>query len=634
MKRLAALVLLAVLLLVAGMAYGEWRGWPWLAQPLAEQLATRLGREVRLLPGADAAPLRLSLWPGVHLRAGLLQIGGPPWRPDPPTLEAEGVQLQLRYRDLWDWQGQGTLTVSALGARELRADLYRGPDGRASWQLQRPGEAAPADHAAPPLLRLENVSLEHGRVRVDDKALVLEAGIDFSVSAAGLAAKAEGRYRHQPLTATLKSDRQLPWVTGGDGAVPLALSLRTARVAFDFDGSLRELPGLQGLRGHYRLDGPSLAAIGDPLGVTLPSTAPFRAHGLLSHEGERWQTEVVQALLGRSRLSGSFVYRNDGPRPLLSGRLGGASLWFADLGPAIGVPSEAPPKPPGAKLLPDRHFDLPALRAMDADVTVALQRLDLGQAFAETVAPAQGRLRLQDGVLTLEQLDLRTARGRIGGRIELDGRDARRALWRAELDWSGLRLERWLSQPRPRNQPPYVAGELNGRLRLSGRGRSTAELLASAEGRALAYLPGGTLSHLAIEAAGIDLAESLGVWLRGDDALALQCAVADLRVSQGRVQPSVLVLDTPDSTLWAEGQLSLASEQLALRLQVAPKDFTPLSLRSPIRVDGPLSAPRLTLEPAGVARRLVPAALLAAVVGPLAAVLPLMDTGSGAAALQ
>ncbi|QPF75393.1 AsmA family protein [Roseateles sp. DAIF2] len=633
--RLASVLLLGALLLGAGFAYGEWRGWPWLARPLAQQLSERLGREVLLRPGsinaADAAALRIGLWGAVRLQAGLLQIAGPAWQPDPPTLEAEGVELTLRYTDLWDWRGRGTLRLALLRARELRAELWRDAEGRASWQLDP--AAPPTDPGQRPLLQFERLELDRGQVRLRDRPLQVDARIELAIDAQGLRAKAEGRYRDKPLQASLNSPTALPWIASGTAAVPLTLSLRAGRMALDFEGQLRELVGLQGLQGRYRLDGPSLAAIGDPLGVTLPSTAPFRAEGRLGHEGMRWSAEVERAALGRSRLEGSFVYDTAGARPLLSGRLGGASLWFADLGPTVGVPTGAPAKPPGGRVLPERRFDLPSLKAMDADVQLALQRIDLGAAFAEPIAPARGRLQLQSGVLTLSGLDLRTARGRLGGRITLDGRDERRALWSTELDWDGLSLERWLRQERGRGQPPYVSGQLAGRLQLSGQGRSTAELLASAQGRALAYLPQGRISHLAVEAAGIDLAQTLGVWLRGDDALPLQCAVADLRIRGGRVTPQVLVLDTRDSTLWADGSLSLADEKLALRLQVAPKDFSPLALRSPLRVEGPLSAPQLSLERGPLARRLVPAALLAAL-NPLAAVLPLIDAGDGAAEMQ
>jgi uncharacterized protein involved in outer membrane biogenesis len=352
----------------------------------------------------------------------------------------------------------------------------------------------------------------------------------------------------------------------------------------------------------------------------------------LRHEGARWQTEVERALLGRSRLNGSFVYASDGPRPKLMGRLGGESLEFADLGPAIGTPATAVPARPGGKVLPDRAFDLPSLRAMDANVAVALDKLDLGSAFAEPIAPLRGRLTLQDGVLTLSELDARTASGQIAGQLSLDGR-AQTAQWNADLRWAGVALERWIKQSRAKGLPPYLSGSLNGRLQLAGQGRSTAQMLASSTGQVQAFLPHGSISHLAVEAAGIDVAQSLGIWVRGDDALPLSCAVADLSIAKGRVVPRALLFDTDDSTLWMDGSLSLVTEQLDLRLQVAPKDFSPLSLRTPVHVGGSLGDPQLSMEKKPLLKRLLPAALLATL-NPLAAILPLIDTGNSQADRQ
>lgn len=665
-KPLALAVGLPLLLGVGAFALCEWRGWPWLAEPVERALSERLGREVRLARNGDEGShaLRVRLLGGIKVEAGRLQIAGPAWRAEPPTLAADGVELRLRYGDLWNWRGAGTLRVKSLQARRIQADLWRDADGRATWTLQRPEqppEPPPPGERGTPLLRFDHLALERGHVDVKDQQLQVTADVNFALGrlltatadgaaatamvplpvaaaasasasapaaapVAGLTATAEGTYRGKRMTARLESASPLPWIAHETAVVPLKLSLRAGNAGFDFEGALRELLGLQGLVGRFALEGPSLAAIGDPLGVTLPTTAPFRAVGRISHEGERWNADFERATLGRSHLSGNFVYRTGGARPLLTGRLGGASLWFADLGPTIGVPSPAEPDAPRAgRVLPDRKFDLPRLRAMDADVEVALQRVDLGKAFAEAVAPLRGRLVLRDGVLNLSDLDARTARGRIGGGMSLDGRAAT-ALWTADLNWSNVDLERWIRQPRADGQPPYVAGALNGRLQLKGRGRSTAELLGSAQGRALAYLPRGTVSHLAVEAAGIDVAQALGLMLRGDKILPLQCAVADLSIAKGQVMPRTLIADTSDSTLWIDGRISLVDEKLDLRMQVAPKDFSPLSLRSPVHLTGTLADPDLSLEAGPLARRLVPAALLAAL-NPLAGLLPLIDTG-------
>jgi AsmA family protein len=99
-----------------------------------------------------------------------------------------------------------------------------------------------------------------------------------------------------------------------------------------------------------------------------------------------------------------------------------------------------------------------------------------------------------------------------------------------------------------------------------------------------------------------------------------------VRVTHGLAQPQVLLVDTRDSLLWVDGSASMATERLQLQAHVQPKDWSPLSLRAPLHIDGTLGAPLLSLDKPQLLRRAVPAALLA-LVHPLAALLPLVDAG-------
>ena len=83
--------------------------------------------------------------------------------------------------------------------------------------------------------------------------------------------------------------------------------------------------------------------------------------------------------------------------------------------------------------------------------------------------------------------------------------------------------------------------------------------------------------------------------------------------------------------LWIDGSLSLATEELDLRVVVSPKDFSPLALRAPLHLRGSFSNPRVSVDKGKLGMRLGASALLA-LLNPLAALIPLMDTGGGAEA--
>jgi hypothetical protein len=324
---------------------------------------------------------------------------------------------------------------------------------------------------------------------------------------------------------------------------------------------------------------------------------------------------------------------------MLSGKLSGSRLLLADLGPVLGTTSAqmadaAAPMATNAKtkgkVLPARPFDLAALRAMDANVLIDIREVNLNTAYLEPLRPLSVHLKLADGVLTLHDLVARTAQGQLRGRLALDGRTAT-ALWTADLRWDAVRLERWLKFTRPTGAPPYVSGQLYGEAKLAGQGRSTAEILASLQGTARTTLRNGTVSHLAVELAGLDIAQGLGMFLKGDDSLPIKCAVADLVAKGGSFRPKVMVVDTPDSAVWIDGSLSLATEVLDLRAVVIPKDFSPLTVRTPIRVQGTFGKPEVSLEKAPLAKKAA-ASLLLAFLNPLAALIPWVDLGDADAA--
>ena len=122
---------------------------------------------------------------------------------------------------------------------------------------------------------------------------------------------------------------------------------------------------------------------------------------------------------------------------------------------------------------------------------------------------------------------------------------------------------------------PSCRADGSGQAQLRGDGVSTAQILGSLKGQVRSSVRGGSISHLVVEGAGIDLAEALGLLLQGDQSLPVTCAAADLSVEDGVLRPRVFVLDTPDSTAWIDGTLSLAGETIDLRVVTAPKDFTP-----------------------------------------------------------
>jgi len=282
---------------------------------------------------------------------------------------------------------------------------------------------------------------------------------------------------------------------------------------------------------------------------------------------------------------------------MLAGRLGGSRLALADLGPAVGVPTTGQPtssRSDDARILPDRRFDLPSLAVMNANVVIDIAQMDLGSDTLAPLEPLKGHLVLDSSVLTISDLQV---------------------------------IENGVKALKPEGRPPYLTGRINGRAMVKGEGQSTAAILGSLTGPVQVRLRDGTLSHLAVEAAGIDLAQLLGVWIKGDQSLAVPCARADVKAFDGTLTPELFVINTKDSSVWVQGSLSLKEERMALQARVAPKDFSLLSLRTPVLVNGPLSDPKVSIKASALLPRVAGAVALG-FLNPVAAVVPLIDPGN------
>lgn len=644
-RRRSWLVSLGVVLglLLGAFAIGELAEWPILRAPLQDALAKKLQRPVQI-----DAPFGVRLLGSLRLRTAQLVVGPAADGPAQPDLvRARDVRLTVPYATLWRLASGRTTQppmIDSLSVGHLEAHLLRDAQGRANWRI---GGAAPASEALD-LPRFGVLQLRSGEIQVDDAAqqLTLHASIrtkegtasaSRGVAPAGLHVQARGSHRGLPLTADLRSSGVVPLARsdGSREAVPVGLDLRIGRAHLKLDGTAHDALQLGGLDAAIDLSGPSLAAVGDALGLTLPTTAAFELRGRVRKNGTDWTADVASWRVGSSRLQGRFRYEAAATPPLLTGTLAGERLVLADLGPAIGTRAEeGTPAPKAAgRVLPQREFDIPSLQRMNADVALSLDRLDLGTSLLESLAPLQGRLRLQRGVFSVQELVARTASGTLRGEITVDGRTQQTPQWRGDLRWSGIELERFVkarntnaAAATKQRAPGYLSGTLGGSANVSGRGRSIAAVMSTLDGKAGLWVRDGSVSHLLVELAGIDVAESLGVLIKGDQRLPLRCAVTQWSLSDGVARPQAALVDTQDTTLLISGELSLAKETLALVVTAQPHDMSLFSLRAPVRINGNFADPQVQLDKSRIALRLAGAAALAALAPP-AALLALVDLG-------
>ena len=166
----------------------------------------------------------------------------------------------------------------------------------------------------------------------------------------GLQVDGKGTYRKAPLLIQLRSSGLLPLAASDTAAVavPLWLDVHADKTRIRVDGTATDLLHFGGMDATFVASGPSLAAVGDALGVTLPTTAKFATHGRLQKHGAVWDAGIAAMDIGSSRLNGEFKFDNGPDVPVLTGKLGGSRLALADLGPGLrrrAARRAAPPRP-------------------------------------------------------------------------------------------------------------------------------------------------------------------------------------------------------------------------------------------------------------------------------------------------
>ncbi|MFG6456535.1 AsmA family protein [Roseateles sp. BYS96W] len=613
MKRKTALVASAIAVAaLAALGGMELAGWPGLAPRLAARsvpgLQVDADSRLRLLwhPQLEASSLRLVAAQGETLA------------------DARAVVLGWSWLDLWRWHRGDVLRLRTVKADALSLDWQRDADGRTAWPLPEKRQGPSDAPAAVP--QIDRLLIHRGTARVSDAPLLLQANAHFSTDADGRwRADVKGELRGQQLALDAQASAGLALLSPADADEPpvrLAVDLRQGPQHLSFEGAASSLLDARALDGQLRVRGSSLNAVGRPFGVTLPNTPPVDLAGRLQHEAGVWRFGAVRAQVGGSRLGGDFAFDTRPRRPVLSGTLRGGPLRLADLGPAIGA--DTPPSR-ADRVLPDRPLDLPALHMMDANVDVALKQLDLGTTALEPLSPVNGRVVLSSGVLTLSQLKAGVAGGRIAGSAQLDTQPVP-PIWRISLDANDLAVERWFKPDMKALTEHPLTGQLKGQIDVQGRGHSTAELLASLSGPVQLRVENGSVSHLLTEAIGLDIAQGLGMLLKGDSNLPLNCARLDGSFTAGVLRPRTAIVDNRDSRIDLDGSISLASETLDLRAVASPKDFSPLTLRAPLRLQGSLADPRVALEGRSLGGRAV-AALALGALAPPAALLAFVDPG-------
>lgn len=660
-KLLAGLVLLAALLALL-LAF-----FPWdvLRGPLNRYVSEKTGRHFEITRRLD-----VKLGRTTRIIADGIEFANPQWAKDPHLVKAEGAEIHVELLPLL----RRRIVMPQVELRQPQLGLQIEADGRRSWALGRdssdPRNVPDIGALVVDKGSVHYIDSEHGAdIRADfavEGALTLPPATPASKPASNAAAPpapvasgnagsgtsslplsftAKGTWQKEPFTAKGKTGNVLYLSAPLQQPFPMEVDVAAGATTLRARGAIASLATLDGANADFDLKGKNLADLYKLVGVVFPATPRYAVSGHVSKEGEVWRIREIAGKLGNTDMAGELAYDRAQKVPHLAGKLKSNWLDFDDLAPLVGLAEQprsaagrraAPaqeeakagqrkpkqPKDPARKVLPTTPIDLARLKAMNSEVTYSaakvtnarylpLDRLSVG-------------VRLKNGVLNLDPLNLGIAGGSVAGRLHIDSH-VNPAAVEVHLDAKALELKKMF---RNVDLAKGSFGRIHGDIDLTGRGNTVAQMLGTASGNFALLMGQGQISNLLLEIAGLDGAEIIKFLFRGDENVKLRCAATAFDVKGGLMTSRALVLDTDDTVVYGSGTVNLANEAMDLYFKPQPKDASILSLRSPLKIAGTLGAPQTGPDKAALAGRAA-AALALGAINPLLALAATIETGPG-----
>jgi uncharacterized protein involved in outer membrane biogenesis len=338
------------------------------------------------------------------------------------------------------------------------------------------------------------------------------------------------------------------------------------------------------------LSGPDMSRIFPLLGIPGPPTPPYTLSGHLNRSQSVWRVEDLVWHVGHSDLSGKLTEDERSKPGKLTAELTSQNLLFNDLAPLIGAsPDENSNLKEKHELFPDVPLHVERLRAMSMDVT-----LDAKKVVAPDYLPVSSILThvvVEEGRLRARPLKLGFGGGSLSGELDIDANPDTPKV-HSDLKAEGVALAEFF-----RNSKYFdtTAGKVDGRVQLTGSGKSLASVMGSADGDIVFAMQGGSISNMMISLANLQLGSVLILYVTGDDRIPLNCAMGKMNFDHGTVTFDRTQLDTDHSVLHFGGKVTLGDQMVDTRITADPKKFDLLDLHSPVLIRGKIRDPDISI---------------------------------------
>jgi uncharacterized protein involved in outer membrane biogenesis len=609
--------------------------WDWFI-PLAESRASAaLGRKVTI------EHLHVRLGRITEVSADGVRIANPEGFPeDPPFARAERLTAQLDVMAYWH---ERAVVLPSIEVTRPVVEVVAREDGSTNYgfNLGKPaGEGAPTEEPASAAPRIGLLRIVEGRAHVVQPRLKA----DFNLAVATreeesaeprIAVEAQGTYAGQPITGTALGgavlalqERGKPW--------PIEMQIANGPTRVSLRGTLQNPLELQGADVRLEMRGPDMGLLQPLTGVPIPKTPNYEIAGQLDYVENRVRFRDFQGRMGRSDLGGTITVSTGDAKPDVEADLRSRRVDLADLGGFIGeepgradTPGQSPQQrreqarnQSRGRVLPDDPINFPKLDAANVRLNYRAESIVGRNIPFDNMRVA---MEVKDAAVTLRPLALGVGNGQIEGTIALTPQEGGQLQAQADVRFQRLDVSRLMQA----TQTFEGAGRINGRGRIEGTGKSFADILGRGNGELTLGMSGGNLSALLVDLSGLRLGNAILSALGVPGRTTVQCFVGNLALQRGVVNLRTVLLDTEDVIISGTGNVNLARERMEVRLRSDSKSFTIGALPTSILIDGSFRNPDVGPEMGELVARGGLIGGLAALVAPVAGLLPTIQFGTG-----
>ncbi|SFN30316.1 hypothetical protein SAMN05216386_0369 [Nitrosospira briensis] len=621
-KRILSISSIVFVLLVT--IFIVWFDWNMIKPYVERQVTEKTGREF-VIRDLD---VRLSLNPLISAEG--ISLANAEWGTEQPMLDVDKVAFRI---SLWDLL-LGDVVLPEVSVARSKIILEKSADGKRNWDLKKEEEKEAE------LPEIGKLTLEEGQLTYRDPKTETDVIARIFTDPAAdarempLDVKAEGKFTGLKFKAQAQggkimslADKTLPY--------PIKASADVGTTHAEVDGTITGLEKLAKMDLKLNVQGEDLSALYPITGIVFFPSPPYQISGRVEHQKTEWSMKGFSGQVGKSDLGGDLLFDTGGERPILRGDVVSKVLDLNDLQGFIGArkapqPQDTPAEKEKKKasieaqkdrILPDQEFKVDRLQAMDADIKFT------GESIRNKDLPVEHlvtHLKIDNGLLAIDPANFSVAGGNIIANVTINAREETPS-GEAKVDFKRMQLPKLF----PKVELTHGStGVIGGTAKIKSHGKSVGSLLGSADGRLGLIMSGGQISNLMLEVVGLDGGEIMKFLVTGDKNVKVRCGVVDFGIKKGIMTTETFIIDTADTNIIGEGQISLVDETIEMKVSPQPKDFSIVSLRTPVHIGGTFKEPTVYPDKM-LAIRVGAAVVLGIFATPVAALIPLIETGPG-----